>query len=29
VVLADAEFSDPVGDDGIRECCPEDVERFL
>jgi hypothetical protein len=29
VVLADESFRDPVGDDGLRECGPEDVERFV
>jgi hypothetical protein len=29
VVLADEEFRAPIGDDGLRECCPEDVEEFV
>jgi hypothetical protein len=29
VVLADERFRDAVGDDGLRERCPGDVERFL
>ena len=29
VVLADEEFRDPVGDDGLREGGSEDVEAFI
>jgi hypothetical protein len=29
VVLADKAFRDPVCDDGLRECGPEDVADFL